>query len=123
MIVFPGAKLLNKKNLFVGSNVVLADAFIDSTAKVEIQNNVFFGHQAMVLTASHDFRKKGTERQKAVNAKPILIKEGAWIASRAIILSGVTIGENSVVGAGAVVAKDVPANSVVVSESKFKIIK
>jgi acetyltransferase-like isoleucine patch superfamily enzyme len=45
-------------------------------------------------------------------AKPIVIKRNAWIGAGAIILPGVTVGENSVVAAGATVAKDVPANSV-----------
>ena len=44
---------------------------------------------------------------------PITVKDGCWICSGAIICGGVTIGENSVVAAGAVVAKDVPANSLV----------
>ena len=45
--------------------------------------------------------------------KPILIKRNAWIGAAATILPGVTIGENAVVAAGAVVSKNVPANTVV----------
>jgi acetyltransferase-like isoleucine patch superfamily enzyme len=46
-------------------------------------------------------------------AKAIVVNDGAWIGAGAIILSGVTIGENSVVGAGSVVTKDVPPQTVV----------
>jgi acetyltransferase-like isoleucine patch superfamily enzyme len=46
-----------------------------------------------------------------VIAKPIVIERNVWIAAGATIIGGVTIGENSVVAAGSVVARDVPANS------------
>ena len=47
-----------------------------------------------------------------VKTKPVLIKEGAFIGAHAIILKGVTIGKRSVIGAGAVVTKDVPDNQI-----------
>ena len=47
-----------------------------------------------------------------ITAKPVLIKDNVWIGFNAVILKGVTIGENSVIAAGAVVTKDVPANVV-----------
>jgi acetyltransferase-like isoleucine patch superfamily enzyme len=50
---------------------------------------------------------------EANEGKPIAIETNVWIATAATILGGVTVGENSVVGAGAVVTKDVPANSFV----------
>jgi len=49
-------------------------------------------------------------RQTSICHKPIVIKDGAWIASGVIICAGVTIGENAVVGAGSVVTRDVPDN-------------
>lgn len=49
-----------------------------------------------------------------VKCKPVLIKKNAWIGARAIIMPGVTIGENAVVGSGSVVTKDVPDNTIVV---------
>ncbi len=51
--------------------------------------------------------------RKTLVLKPILIKQNAWIGAAATILPGVTIGENSVVAAGAVVSKDVPDNTIV----------
>lgn len=47
-----------------------------------------------------------------MTAAPIRVERGAWIGAHATILAGVTIGENAVVAAGAVVTKDVPANSI-----------
>ncbi len=49
--------------------------------------------------------------------KPIVIKEGAWLGTRCMILGGVTIGKGAVIGAGAIVTKDVPDNAIIVSQS------
>ena len=49
-------------------------------------------------------------------SKPIVIEDGVWIASNAVVLGGVTIGANSIIGAGAVVSKSVPANSIMVGQ-------
>ena len=46
------------------------------------------------------------------NTKPVVLEDNVWIGDRAIICKGVTIGENSIIGAGAVVTKNVPPNSV-----------
>ncbi len=50
-------------------------------------------------------------------SKPIVIEDGAWIGSNAIVLGGITIGKNAIVGAGAVVTKDVPSDSILVGAS------
>jgi len=51
--------------------------------------------------------------REAIRAKPVVIKDNVWIGMNAIVLKGVTIGENSIVAAGSVVTKDVPPNSIV----------
>ncbi|SIS09001.1 transferase hexapeptide (six repeat-containing protein) [Mucilaginibacter lappiensis] len=51
--------------------------------------------------------------RRALITKPILIKRNAWLGANCTILPGVTVGENSIVAAGAVVSKDVPDNTVV----------
>lgn len=53
-------------------------------------------------------------RRKVENSKPVKIGNDVWIGGRAVILPGVTIGENSVIGAGSVVTRDIPANVVAV---------
>ncbi|MBC6910595.1 acyltransferase [Lactobacillus reuteri] len=53
------------------------------------------------------------EKRHGIELKAVLIKENAWLGANATILPGVTVGENAVVAAGAVVSKDVPANTVV----------
>jgi putative colanic acid biosynthesis acetyltransferase WcaF len=61
-----------------------------------------------LCTASHDYRQQDFPLTQA----PIVIEKGAWVAARAIVLMGVTIGENSVIGARSVVTRTVPANMI-----------
>jgi acetyltransferase-like isoleucine patch superfamily enzyme len=104
-----GAELINADSTtpIVGKNVHI-NGLIDCCCQVTIGDNVFSGHDVMILTGSHDPNKFGEERMKSSNSKPIVIEEGVWLGTRCIILGGVTIGANAVVGAGAVVTKDVP---------------
>ena len=100
-----------------GFNIEVGDYFfancnctILDSGKVKIGNEVMFGPNVGIYTVSHplDFES----RQKAYEiAKPIVIEDGVWLASNVIVLPGVTIGKRSVIGAGSVVTKDIPADS------------
>lgn len=68
------------------------------------------GHNVVFATLNHYLEP---EKRKFTHAAPIIIGRNVWIGSNATILQGVSIGDNSVVAAGAVVTKDVPANTVV----------
>lgn len=97
-------------NIELGSNIYLVDSLInagDTIGRVVIEDNVFFGHGVKILARGHDYHKKGALRQTTITEKPILIKNGAWIASGCIVLGGVVIGANSVIGAGSVVTHSV----------------
>jgi len=84
---------------------------------VTIEDNVFVGHSVTFINdaypraANLDGTLKTDEDWKV---EPTLVKKGASIGSGSTILSKVTIGENAIVGAGSVVTKDVPANTIVV---------
>ncbi|MBR4448538.1 MAG: sugar O-acetyltransferase [Methanobrevibacter sp.] len=99
------------KNIHIGENV-----FINSGCKMQDQggiyigNNVLIGHNACLLTLNHDM---DPENRADMHPKPIFIEDKAWLGSNVTVLPGVRIGEGAVVAAGAVVTKDVPANSVV----------
>jgi len=83
---------------------------------VTIEDNVFIGHGVMFINDSYPrATAPGGELQTENDWKvaPTLIKRGASIGSGATILGNVTVGENAIVGAGSVVTKDVPANSIV----------
>jgi maltose O-acetyltransferase len=84
----------------------------DVAAPISIGNTVAFGHEVLLLTNSHHI---GATDQRAgpLVAKPIVVGNGAWLGARCTILPGVTIGEGAVVAAGAMVTKDVAANTMV----------
>ncbi len=86
--------------------------YVDSAALVTIGNHVAVGHHAMLITTSHD---STYEHQRCGDAfaRPIIIEDGSWIGARATVLPGVQVGAGSIVGAGAVVTRDVPANTLV----------
>ena len=117
-VKFYGNKLSNLK---LDNNIWLNDAFLDVQNTITIESNVNFGHQVKILTGSHDIYKFGKERSKSIS-KPVVIKTGVWIASFAIILPGVEIGEYSVVAAGSVVRGNIPPY-VLVAGNPAKIVK
>ena len=89
--------------------------------KIEIGDNTLIGPNTGIYTACHpidyDKRLEGKEF-----GKPISIGKNVWIGGSCIILPGVHIGDNSVIGAGSVVTKDIPSNVVAVG-NPCKIIK
>ncbi len=93
------------KNVFINHGC----SFLD-IGGITIEDDVLIGPKVSVITESHPLNPA---ERKALLVKPVIIKRNAWIGAGATILPGVTIGENAVVAAGAVVSKDVPANTVV----------
>jgi len=110
------------KNVSIGNHVHLANTLINASDKIIIEDHVFFGHDVMLLAPKHDIYKFDSERTNNVISKPIILKKGSWISSRAVILGGVTIGESAVVAAGAVVTKNV-APYILVAGNPAKFIK
>lgn len=96
----------------IGNNVFInhACSFLDMGG-ITIEDEVLIGPRVNLVTENHPLDP--TDR-RALVTKPILIKRNAWIGAGATILPGVTIGENAIVAAGAVVSKDVPDNVIVV---------
>ncbi len=94
------------ENFFSNHNLIILDC-----AKVSIGDNVFIAPNCGFYTAGHPLdykiRNEGLEF-----AKPIKIGNNVWIGGNVVVLPGVTIGDNSVIGAGSVVNKDIPANVV-----------
>jgi acetyltransferase-like isoleucine patch superfamily enzyme len=93
------------KNVFINHDCTFLDI-----GGITIEDDVLIGPKVSLITESHPLNPS---ERKSLLVKPIVIKRNAWIGAGATILPGVTIGENAVVAAGAVVSKDVPANTVV----------
>jgi len=95
----------------IGKNVFInhACSFLD-IGGITIEDDVLIGPNVNLITESHPLNPS---ERKALLVKPVVIKRNAWIGAGATILPGVTVGENAVVAAGAVVCKNVPANTLV----------
>ncbi len=95
-------------NFYANFNLVLVDDI-----NIFIGNNVMFAPNVTISTTGHpihpNLRKNGEQF-----SFPVKIEDNVWIGSGVVILPGVTIGENSVIGAGSVVTKDIPKNVVAV---------
>lgn len=86
--------------------------YLDLAAPISIGDTVAFGHDVLLLTNTHEIGGVD-QRAGTLVAKPIVIGSGSWLGARCTILPGVVIGEGAVVAAGALVTKDVPANTLV----------
>lgn len=111
------------KHIFIGNKVIINMncTFVDNNI-IEIGDNVLIASNVQIYTATHSTKihermvQEREEREEICKtyALPVKISNGAWIGGGAIILPGITIGENSVIGAGSVVTHSIPANCVAV---------
>ncbi|MBJ8025938.1 sugar O-acetyltransferase [Bacillus cereus] len=119
-----GSQIEWGENSYANFNCVILDS-----APVKIGNNVMIGPNVNMYTATHsiypslrnDREKEGLE-SLITYAKPIVIEDGVWIGGGSILTPGIKIGENSVIGAGSVVTKDIPSHVVAVG-NPCKVIK
>ena len=95
----------------IGKHVFInhACSFLDMGGII-IEDHVLLGPKVNLITENHP---TDPVNRRDLICKPIIIRRNAWIGAGATILPGVTVGENAVVAAGAVVSKDVPANTIV----------
>lgn len=109
--IFPPFHTNFGRSIRLGKNVFInhACSFLD-IGGITIEDEVQIGPRVNLTSENHPLDP--TDRTTLI-PRPIVIKRNAWIGAGATILPGVTIGENSVVAAGAVVSRDVPANTVV----------
>ena len=103
-----------------GYNITIGDgtyinhgAYLMDCAKITIGKNCFIGPNCGMYTASHPLL--ASERNKGFEiAKPITIGDNVWFGGNVVVLPGVTIGHDTVIGAGSVVTKDIPSGVVAV---------
>lgn len=103
----------NGKNIHVGIDFLTNfNVTILDIAPVYIGNYVMIGPNTLITTVNHPMTPRGRREKKAI-AKAVHIGNDVWIGGNVTILPGVTIGNNVVIAAGAIVTKDVPDNSLV----------
>lgn len=113
------------KNIYIGTNVSINMncTFVDCN-KIEIGNNVLIASNVQIYTATHpvelsdrltpNYNPDSEEYFCRTYALPVKIGNGCWIGGGVIMLPGVSVGDGTVIGAGRVVTKDIPANCVAV---------
>ncbi|MBO7149893.1 MAG: acetyltransferase [Clostridia bacterium] len=120
-IKFCGKKVSVGRKCFVHKNTEIGDYSgigyaCEINNGVKIGNNVMMGPNVLIYTQNHNTSRVDIpmREQGMRDMKPVVIEDDVWIGARVCILPGVTIGKGSVIGACAVVSKNVPEYSVVV---------
>lgn len=99
------------RNITVGKRVFInAGCCFQDQGGIEIGDDCLIGHEVVFATLNH---VPDPARRADMVAAPIKLGKGVWIGAHATLLAGVTVGDNAIVAAGAVVTKDVPPNTVV----------
>ena len=108
------------KNIKIGKNVFInACCRFQDQGGIEIGDGSLIGHNTTIATLNHDFNP---DKRANLHPSPVKIGKNVWIGSDCTILPGVEIGNGAVIGAGSVVTKNVPANSIAVG-SPARVIK
>lgn len=109
-------------NIYLGKNVMINyDCVFLDVCPIQIGDYTLIGPGTHIYAACHCLDPK-KRRNNEEFGKPVVIGKNVWIGGKCIILPGVTIGDNAVIGAGSVVTKDIPANVVAVG-NPCKVVK
>ena len=96
------------KNIIVGKGVFInSGCRFQDQGGIRIGDNALIGHNVVIATLNHDI---SPDKRASLIPAPVYIGKCVWIGSGSIILPGVSIGDNSIIGAGSVVTKDIPEN-------------
>tara|TARA_R110001632_G_scaffold232191_2_gene372413 strand:- start:6466 stop:7011 length:546 start_codon:yes stop_codon:yes gene_type:complete len=127
----PYSYVINCSKISIGDNVVIrpgsmlfADVREPNKGRIFIEDGVLIGSGVHIYVSNHKFGMPDTPviEQGHFAAADTTLKKGSWIGANSILLPGITVGINSIVGAGSIVTKNVPDNTVVAG-NPAKIIK
>jgi acetyltransferase-like isoleucine patch superfamily enzyme len=107
---------INNKSVyrcFASSNC----CYMNATNGIEIGENVLFASGVKIISANHDINN----RENHVKSEPIIIEDNVWLGANVVVLPGVKIGKNTIVGASSVVTKSLDSDSVYVGNPVRKI--
>lgn len=105
----------NNAELIIKNDVGMSSPTIWCASSIKIGNNAHIGANCIIIDTdvhSMDYRHRNFQNEITTDAvsRPIIIEDDVWIGMNCIILKGVTIGAKSVIGAGSIVTKSIPAN-------------
>lgn len=117
ILVGKSAKLTLGNGFFMNNH-----CSINCLESIEIGDNTIFGEGVRIYDHNHDYNlidnNLKIEKQK-FNKSAVVIGKNCWLGSNVIVLKGVTIGDNTIIGAGCLIYKDVPNNTVVVNNQNL----
>jgi len=103
--IHTGARFYEPKNIIIGDDSIIGEGVVlDGRDKIIIGNHVAISSEVMIYNSEHNIND---ESFKAVNG-PVTVEDYCFIGPRVIILPGIKIGQGAIIGAGAVVTKDIP---------------
>ena len=109
--VFPPFYTDFGKNMTIGKNVFInACCHFQDHGGITLGDGCLIGNNVVFATLNHDFNP---EKRASMHPAPIVLGRNVWVGANSTILQGVTVGDNAIIAAGAVVTKDVAANTVV----------
>jgi acetyltransferase-like isoleucine patch superfamily enzyme len=103
--------VLNHKTITIGSNIapgLSIGCYIQGSKGIKFGSNIWIGPHCVIASANHDM----DDYTKHTPSAPIEIGDCVWIGANSVILPGVKIGNNVIIGAGSIVTKDIPENSI-----------
>jgi acetyltransferase-like isoleucine patch superfamily enzyme len=114
--IFEGVYLHSLSKARFGDNVSIHPmCYIDAIGGLTIGSHVSIAHGGTIMTTEHQFSRANLSTKDApVVMLPVSIGNGVWLAAAVRVLAGVTIGDNAVIGAGAVVTRSIPPDTVAV---------
>lgn len=113
VIIKRGLRARKPSNITIGDDVSIGcNVILQAHAPIYIGDFTKISPGVIIVTASHDTSKRGIERIRTTS--PVKIGSNCWLGAGAIVLPGVTIGDSTIVGAGSVVTKDLPAEMICV---------
>lgn len=119
--VRPYCTILGTDNVIIGERVIIPPYTLLSSLPgnkesiITIEDDVLFGPNVSVYSSTHKFDDHSKPiKNQGYTCSPVLLKKGCWIGINSVILPGVTIGVNAVIGSNSVVTKDIPDYAVAV---------
>ncbi len=112
----------NDGKLFLGNNVFLNNySSIVCCNLIKIGDNTIIGENVKIYDHNHVYRRADVPvKDQGFTSSPIQIGDNCWLANNVVVLKGVTIGNHCVIGAGCIVYKNVPDNSILLSDGTIK---
>lgn len=108
-----GLVVAKPKNITIENDVrINANCVLQAHAPIHIGRHTMIGANCSIVTANHDISKREQDAFEALNAAPVTIGNNCWLGVGVIVLPGVSIGDEVVVGAGSIVTRDLPAGTV-----------